>query len=268
MPPFTFDFSSKKPNINYVPEQDQTVARIRKDTGNYCPYPIPTVSEIIKDIDKLCYRVDLHTFMSNMFECGAAAISNKFDLTKYDKREERYKEIMKSYQPPEQQAMREIFGKIYALLSSVVYENGKFADYLGEIFMRTKQGNSKNGQFFTPYCVSKLCAKMIITDEILNKAKNEIITIGDPCCGSGGMLIAGLDVLYNDYNVNYTRNCFIECGDIDSRCVHMAYLQLSLAGVPAIIKHQDALSRKLWDVWKTPAYILQYYRFYKYENLN
>lgn len=85
---------------------------------------------------------------------------------------------------------------------------------------------------------------------------------------SSGMLIAGLDVLYNDYNVNYTRNCFIDCSDIDARCVHMTYLQLSLAEVPAIIKHQDALSRKLWDVWKILAYILQYYRFYKYENLN
>ncbi len=268
MPPFTFDFTLKKPNMKYVPEQENTVARAVKSTGNICPYPIPTVDEIIKDIDKLGYSVDTQTFMSNMFECGAAAIANKVDFTKYDKREERYKEIMKAYKPNEQKAMSELFAKIFALLSSVVYDNGIFADYLGEIFMKTKQGNSKKGQFFTPYNVSKMCAKMIITDPTEKQTKDEIITINDPCCGSGGMLIASLDVLKNDYNVNYTRNCFIDCGDIDARCVHMAYLQLSLAGVPAIIKHQDALSRKLWDVWKTPAFIFQYHRFYRYLNLN
>lgn len=267
MPPFKFDFTLKKPNMEYVPEQEHTVARAVKGTGNICPYPIPTVKEIIKSIDNLGYSIDTHTFMANMFECGATEISNKFDFTKCEKREERYKQIMNTYKPQEQKAMAEIFSKIFALLSSVVYDNGVFADYLGEIFMRTKQGNSKKGQFFTPYCVSKLCAKMIITDPTEKQTKDKIITINDPCCGSGGMLIAALDILQNDYNVNYARNCFIDCGDIDARCVHMAYLQLSLAGVPAIIKHQDAFSRQLWDVWKTPAFIFQYHRFHKYESL-
>ena len=46
------------------------------------------------------------------------------------------------------------------------------------------------------------------------------------------------------------------------------YLQLSLAGVPAIIKHQNALSRELWSVWKTPAFVFQYHRFHQYENYN
>ena len=80
------------------------------------------------------------------------------------------------------------------------------------------------------------------------------------------MMIAAIDVL-NRRGVNYTRNCFVDCGDIDIRCVHMAYLQLSLTGTPAIIKHQDALSRQLWDAWRTPAYLLQYPRFCKFETL-
>ena len=53
----------------------------------------------------------------------------------------------------------------------------------------------------------------------------------------------------------------------DTRCVHMTYLQLSLAGVPAIVKHQNSLTRELWSVWKTPAFIFQYPRFYQYENI-
>ena len=136
--------------------------------------------------------------------------------------------------------------------------------------MRNNQANDKAGQFFTPFNVSKMCSKMILTEHSVRPLiqQDKIITLNDPCCGSGGMILAATDTLQNDYGVNYARNCFAHCGDIDIRCVHMTYLQLSLAGVPAVIKHQDALSRKLWSVWYTPAYLFQYLRFCKYENLN
>ena len=54
-------------------------------------------------------------------------------------------------------------------------------------------------------------------------------------------------------------------GDLDIRCVHMTYLQLALAGVPAIVCHQNTLTNELWSVWKTPAFIFQYHRFCKYD---
>ena len=75
------------------------------------------------------------------------------------------------------------------------------------------------------------------------------------------MVLACADVLYNDYHFNISRNLLVECGDIDARCVHMSYLQLGLAGIPAVIFHRDALSLETWDRWETPAYIMQYSRF-------
>lgn len=268
---FVFDITFGKPpevvSETQLKENKQIQPKtIITDKSNLCPYPIPTVDEIIKQIEKSAYKVNLSKLISDVFECGALAISNKFDFTQYDKREERYKQIMSTYKPEERQLIAEIFGKIFALLSSVVYDNGKFDDYLGKLFMRCNQGNKQCGQFFTPYHISQFMAEVTITDDKIKQG--EILTINDCCCGGGGMLIAALDVLKNRYNVNYAMDCFIEAGDIDIRCVHMTYLQLSLAGVPAIIKHQDALSRKLYSVWKTPAYILQYMRFRKYENLS
>lgn len=248
-----------------VSEPIQT-AKIPNEGKNLCPYQIPTVKEIKKQIENAAYSVNTSKLISDIFECGALAIVNKVDFTKYDEREERYKQIMNTYKPKERELIAKIFGKIFALLSSVVYDDGTFNDYLGELFMRCNQGEKRAGQFFTPYHVSRFMAEIAITDtEIKN---GEIYTINDCCCGGGGMLVAALDVLKNRYGVNYTRDCFIDAGDIDARCVHMTYLQLSLAGVPAIVKHQDVFSRKLWGVWRTPAYMFQYLRFRKYESLN
>ena len=241
----------------------------RKDTervkpnNNRCPFKIPTVDEIIKRIDRASYKVSKSKLISDVFECGALAISNRIDFTKYDEREERYKQIMNSYAPNERELLAEIFGMIFALLSSVVYDDGTLGDYLGELFMRCSQGEKHAGQFFTPYHISKLMAKMVITDDKVKN--NEIMTLYEPCCGSGSMVIASMDVLQNDYGINYASDCFVLCEDIDIRCVHMAYLQLALAGIPAIIKHSNTLTREVWDVWKTPAYLFQYHRFYKFD---
>ena len=237
--------------------------------SNYCPYPIPTVNEIIKRVESAIYRIGKYQLISDVLECGAICIANTVDFANRAEREEQYREIMEKYLPDEQKIIVELFGMIFKLLSSVVYDDGRFDDYLGEIFMRCNQGNSGTGQFFTPFHVSKLMAKISLGSEVVDQAENDgVITVNDPCCGGGGMLMAALDVLKNDYHINYTRNCFIDCGDIDRRCVYMTYLQLSLAGVPAIVKHQDAISRELWSVWRTPAYIFQYSRFGRYENLN
>ena len=160
-----------------------------------------------------------------------------------------------------QNLISEIFAQIYALLTTQIYTG--FGDHLGELYMRSETSNSKSGQFFTPYHVSKLCAESAVNaDEIQEHIENDkILTLHEPTCGSGGMIIALADILYNKYHFNISRNLFVECGDIDSRCVHMAYLQLSLAGIPAVIYHRDGLTLATWDKWETPAYIMQYSRF-------
>ena len=248
------------PIVETIAEQKEQIKN-----GTLCPYPIPTVDEIIKLIDRSAYTVDRSKLISDVFACGALAISNLVDFTQYDEREEQYKQIMNGYKPKERELIVEIFSKIFALLTSVTYDNGKFDDYLGELFMRCNQGNKNTGQFFTPYHISHFMAGAALTNaDVETEAKN-IISICDPCSGGGGMLMAALDVLKNDYKVNYAYHCFIEADDIDIRCVHMTYLQLALAGVPAIVCHQNTLTKELWSVWKTPAFIFQYLRFRTYD---
>ncbi len=237
-------------------------AQVKDET---CPYPTPTVDEIIKLIDRSSYTVGKSKLISDVFACGALAISNLVDLTQYDEREEQYKQIMNGYKPKERELIAQVFGKIFVLLSSVTADNGKFDDYLGELFMKCNQGNKNAGQFFTPYNVSRFMASAMLMEADVETKSKDIITICDPCSGGGGMPIAALDVLKNDYEINYAYHCFIQAGDIDIRCVHMTYLQLSLAGVPAIVCHQNSLTNEIWSVWKTPAFIFQYPRFCKYD---
>lgn len=262
---FDVILEKKEPAQNIQTVQPEIVTpRISDTDSGLCPYPIPTVAEIMKQIERESYRISKSKLISDIFECGAICISNQFDFPNYEKREQQYLQIINTYEPKERELIASVFAKIFALLSSVVYKNGTFNDYLGELFMNCNQGNKNVGQFFTPYHISKCMAKMSVTDD--RAKQNEITRIYDPCCGSGGMVLASLDVLQNDYGVNYAHDCFVLCHDIDIRCVYMAYLQLSLAGVPAIITHQDTLTQELWSVWKTPAYLMQYLRFRRFES--
>lgn len=228
---------------------------------------IPKIEDILKLIGKATYKVGIHELLSDVFECSAIAISNQFDKRKYDSREERYKAIIKKYDLDTRLLIRDIFTKIVVLLSNQIVVG--FKDYLGELYMRSETSSSKAGQFFTPYSLSKLCAEVSVDSKVIEECieKDKILTMHEPTVGAGGMILALADVLYNKYHFNISRNLFVECGDIDTRCVHMTYLQLALTGIPAVIYHRNGLTLETWDRWETPAYIMQYPRFVKYSDI-
>ena len=249
---------TEKINFARVPDEEYVIKKA---------YNVPTVDDILKLMNKFSGTTSPTEFLSDVFKCGAIAISNKFDRKKYTEREEEYKRTINKYNKSDRQLIADIFANIYILLSNQLYVG--LDDYLGKIYMLSNTSNSKTGQFFTPYAVSKVCADVAMDDNEVKKhiENDSIITMHEPTVGSGGMVLATADTLYNKYHFNISRNLFVECGDIDIRCIYMAYLQLSLAGIPATIYHRDGLSLETWDVWKTPPYLMQYTRFKKYENI-
>ena len=144
--------------------------------------------------------------------------------------------------------------------------NAPFADWAGELYMDSGTSNGKAGQFFTPYSVSQCMARINFPkDEVLAKLgsdPNRVLTIYEPTCGAGGLIVAAIDAL-NEAGVNYSWNAFVDCGDIDPRCVHMTYVTLSLLGVPAVVRLGDALAMKYHRAWFTPAYIFNWPHFRK-----
>ena len=219
----------------------------------------PTLKEIIKLIEKGTYKVNKHEFLHDVFEVSVIAVSNNFCMN--EEREKTYIAVMNKYDKATQTLITEIFAKLFTLLSTQIYYG--FNDYLGELYMMSQTSNNKTGQFFTPYSLSKLCAQIDISKELVEEyiEQDKIITMHEPTCGAGGMILAAADVLYNDCRLNISRNFLVECGDIDKRCVYMTYLQLALSGIPAVIYHRDGLSLETWDKWETPAYIMQWLRF-------
>ncbi len=253
----------------------QKEAAIKEDTTNKIsfakisekPKPIfgkkdiPTVDDILKLLDKGAYKTNRYELLSDIFQCGAIAISNKFDIPQAEEREKIYLNIIKKYDKDMQYLIAEIFAKIYLLLTSQI--DYGFADYIGELYMKSETSSKNAGQFFTPYCISKACAEMAINSSQVEQyiKEDKILTLNEPACGSGGMIIATIDTLYNKYDFNYSRNLFVECSDIDARCVYMTYLQLACTGVPAVIYQRDTLTLQTWQRWETPAYIMQWLRF-------
>ncbi len=127
-------------------------------------------------------------------------------------------------------------------------------DFLGQVFMSLNLGNQANGQYFTPYSVSKFMVEINFT-EIESFQNNQLITLSEPCCGSGALIIAFAQTL-KEHNINYQQKLFVEAIDISEMCFKMTYIQLSLLGIPARVVQGDSLSLKFQQVLYTPFYFV------------
>ena len=131
------------------------------------------------------------------------------------------------------------FIKILGILVNLFNED--IYDYLGEIYMKCQMGNSRTGQFFTPFNLSELTAKLSIDDLEKIKKSSDIMTLNEPTCGGGGLILAYLKIL-KDNNINYQKRVKIVAQDLDFRCVYTTYIQLSLVGARAKVIQGDTLA--------------------------
>lgn len=190
-----------------------------------------------------------HKVFADFCELGAIAVSNSVDKHNREKREARYLEIVKQYDKVEVMRFSEMLAHVVMWL-----EEG-FGDKLGELFMSMEFGDHWKGQFFTPYHVGSLMAKMTAIDVKSFVEKKGFITVNDPACGAGCMLIAAAEDIANQ-GLNYQNVMHATAVDIDLTAVHMAYLQFSLYGIPAVVVHGNSLSLEEWSHWYTPTHVL------------
>lgn len=193
-----------------------------------------------------------YTVFKDFCELAALSFSNAVDRAQFEVREARYLQIVKDYKADEVAR----FPKMLACLTLSLEEG--MSDCLGQLFMALELGNSGAGQFFTPYHVSVLMAKMLCGDAGQVCQARGFVRVMEPAVGAGGMVIATAEALREE-GINYQQAMHATCIDIDATAVHMAYVQLSLLHIPAIIIHGNTLSLEQWGYWLTPAHVLGFW---------
>lgn len=189
-----------------------------------------------------CHRAwDVWRDFVIMFACS---LSNAADKGHYDEREKRYLKIIKKYSKTEQALFPEL-----AAHTVMALEKNPEQDFLGDIFMSLNLGNGANGQFFTPYYVCDLMAKIAMGEDVAHQVKEKgYITINDSCCGAGATLIAGIHEARRQLekvNLNFQNHVLVVAQDIDEIVALMCYIQLSLLGVAAYIKVGNSLTEPM-----------------------
>ncbi|WP_254303150.1 N-6 DNA methylase [Rahnella sp. BCC 1045] len=107
----------------------------------------------------------------------------------------------------------------------------------------------------TPFCVSRMMAEMQLDDIGSLLADKPFFTVYEPACGSAGMLLAIAEVVM-EKGFNPERHLWVSCTDIDPVASGMAYIQLSLKGIPGEVVTGNALNGERRRVMHTPAHWL------------
>ena len=110
------------------------------------------------------------------------------------------------------------------------------------------------GQFFTPPEVSELMARLTYSEE-LAKLDKPFVTVCEPACGAGGMILAFTKVMIS-YGYNPAERMWAHCQDVDRTAALMCYLQLALWNVPAVVVVGNTLTLETREVFYTPAHYL------------
>lgn len=190
--------------------------------------------EIINHIRSIAGRYSEYEVFVDWIRCGALAISNAvtpFHGKTWKEREKTYTDTINRYTKKEQK----IFPEMFALLAIALEK--EMGDVLGDIYMISGMGSKAAGQFFTPYHLSVLCAKIVIPDP----DKDGIYHINEPSCGGGGMIIAAALAL-KEKGIDYQRKMHVVAQDLDWKGVYMCYLQLSLLGIKAVCVQGNTLA--------------------------
>ena len=195
------------------------------------------------------------------FVAMAACILSMADLKKRGEREKLYADISKKYNEKEMDRFCAMFADLIN-----AFEENPSQDLLGELFMRLELGNDHNGQFFTPYSVCMMMAKISAGNLEAEIAKRGYVSVNDPCCGAGALLIAFANEA-KEQGINYQQHIEFVAQDIDFTAAMMCYIQLSLLGCAGYVIIGNTLTTPPTEpldnenVWYTPLYFLDVWHF-------
>jgi type I restriction-modification system DNA methylase subunit len=127
-------------------------------------------------------------------------------------------------------------------------EEFPFNDLLGPYYceINAKSGRDFRGEFYTPREISTLMVRMIVdVEEVIERGVP--ISVSEPACGSGGMVLALAEEFAKAKAVDLIR---ATAQDISRVACDMAYVNLTLWGIPSHIIWGDTLRNTTKASWK------------------
>jgi len=214
------------------------------------PTPTALRQQFIRAFRSLTHHRDPYEVLTDFLERAFCAL-HKTTLppsAAADAIEARYMAVVRRNRPEYVRGMPELLG----LTTMAMAEGG--CDFLGQVTMELELPNQQLGQFFTPYELSRMMAEMTFdtADEII--AERGFVTMQEPACGAGGMIVAAADVL-TARGIDIGRHLYIDGIDVSPMCFKMSYVQASLRGIPATIRRGNTLTLEMSELAVTPAFI-------------
>lgn len=234
--------------------------------------------QFLSNFQRLCNRHHTWQVWQDFVHMSACAIANAVDRRPdiWNLREASYLAVVKRYSKDELNLICELFS-----ITVMALDENPAQDFLGKIYMQLDFGSDWHGQFFTPWNVAELMAKMQIKDNLKEQIeRKDYISINDPCCGAGCMFLAFAHVCKNDMNINYQQSVLFVGEDVDEVVAKMCYIQISLLGCPGYVVVGDTLleplcgsaiepiSKKPENIWFTPLYFTDLWTLRKIRSWN
>ena len=190
-------------------------------------------AEIIEQLNRLSGSRSSYEVFCDWVECSAITIQNSCRLSRDKLRTAREEQYLRTIRPYGENAG--LFEGMLGLMTMGLADGPH--DILGEVYVKVRLWDRKTVPLFTPFHINYMRAKMAVMDEDGNRE----ITLNEPSCEAGGMVIATARALM-DKGVNYQRCLEVVAQDLDWIAVYMCYIQLSLLGISATVVQGDTLS--------------------------
>jgi len=210
----------------------------------------PAWGEFVRSFNRIAAHRHRYEVFRDFVTMAAISLHNA--IRKSPSLEDEYLKIVKCYERDQVTELCGLLAKLVILLEP------EPQDVLGPLYMELELGNTNTGQFFTPHSVSELMARMTYGEELRTLSK-PFITLSEPACGAGGMVLAFVKVMIS-HGHNPAQRLWVQCQDVDRIAALMCYLQLALWNVPGVVIVGNTLAVEAREVFYTPAHYLGFWK--------
>lgn len=186
--------------------------------------------------------------LRNFLDLAFRAVRGRLLLGKaFEENEAEYMRVVKLMRSPKE-TVTDLARMLGAVGLALIREP---VDFLGPVFSELASADEM-GQFFTPHHLSYAMAKLIVGDARAMLGDRPYITLAEPACGVGGMVLA-TNVVLREAGLDVARQAHWHMIDIDYRAMSGAYIQASLTDTSGVVVRGNTLSGETWLSTATPA---------------